>query len=522
MAQIFVIDPRPNVINLSRSVLTGRGHAVTTFQNFEESLQVIREERPECVVLSPEGPPKLSPKDLVARVQKACRDSVIIILLSNTEDDATISASLESGASDVVLTPFVPAELAGRISGALKQKARRKNALRQSSGGKLRAVPARNRGPRSSGAGPRSSGAGPRSSGAGPRSSGAGPRSSNRIKAQRPRAPSTRKVQIPPRPTVEAPKAPEATPDVLPNGELSGVGVLKLALAKDNKKIQGRIFDCYRLVKILGVGGMGVVIQAIHRETGQPLALKVLRSDIEEDPEAPLRFLREAYVLQAIDDQNVVRLEDIGRAGGTRFYAMEFVEGITLADLLDKKGRLSISMACHLAAGLANALAALAKQGVVHRDIKPGNIFISKDFREVKLGDFGLAKRSRARDVTPQKSLIGTPHYLAPEVIAGEPATPASDIYSLGVVLHEMLSGRTIHEEEPTAALLFKIVYGDPPSINATLHDLPDPIRELVDHATRRYPENRYPDAADLAGELTQLSRRYSRRVKPQGTKPHG
>ncbi|MDF1663005.1 MAG: protein kinase [Planctomycetota bacterium] len=533
MAQIFVIDPRPNVINLSRSVLTGRGHAVTTFQNFEESLQIISTERPELVVVSPEGPPKLAPKDLVARIQNACRDSLIIILLSNTEDDKTISVSLESGAADVVLTPFVPAELAGRIAGALNRRARRKNALRQSSGAKLRAVPQRTRGPRSSASGPRASASGPRSSASGPRASASGPRASatnprtsNRIQAQRPaRSHSTRKFDHP-RPPAEAPKAPERVnepiPDVLPNGELSGVGVLKLALAKDNKKIKGRIFDCYRLVKILGVGGMGVVIQAIHRETGQPLALKVLRSDIEEDPEAPLRFLREAYVLQAIHDPNVVRLEDIGRAGGTRFYAMEFVEGITLADLLDERGRLSISLACHLASGLANALAALAKQGVVHRDIKPGNIFISKDFKEVKLGDFGLAKRSRARDVTPRKSLIGTPHYLAPEVIAGEPATPSSDIYSLGVVLHEMLSGRTIHDEEPTAALLFKIVYGDPPSIEATLNDLPEPIRSLVDSATRRYPENRYPDATALAVELSQLSRRYSRRVKPQGTKPHG
>lgn len=519
MAQIFVIDPRPNVINLSRSVLTGRGHAVTTFQNFEESLQIISTDRPELVVVSPEGPPKLSPNDLVSRIQKACRDTLVIILLSNTEDDSTISASLESGASDVVLTPFVPAELAGRIAGAIKQKARRQKALRQSSGGNLRAVPPRKRGPRSSASGPRASASGPRAS-------TTNPRSSNRIQAQRPRNRSTRKVAHPPRATAEAPKAPERAnepiPDVLPNGELSGVGVLKLALAKDNKKIKGRIFDCYRLEKILGVGGMGVVIQAIHRETGQPLALKVLRSDIEEDPEAPLRFLREAYVLQAIHAPNVVRLEDIGRAGGTRFYAMEFVEGVTLADLLDDRGRLSISLACHLAAGLAHALAALAKQGVVHRDIKPGNIFISKDFKEVKLGDFGLAKRSRARDVTPRKSLIGTPHYLAPEVIGGEPATPASDIYSLGVVLHEMLSGRTIHDEEPTAALLFKIVYGDPPLIEATLNDLPEPIRRIVDSATRRYPENRYPDAAALAQELTQLSRRYSRRSKPQGSKPHG
>lgn len=524
MAQIFVIDPRPNIINLSRSVLTGRGYAVTTFQNFEESLPVIASERPDLVVISPEGPPKLNPKDIVSKLQSAHRDVLIVILLSNTEDDQSISASLESGAADLVLTPFVPAELAGRISAAIKRKARRKKALRQSSGGNLRAVPQRNRGPRSSASGPRASASGPRASG--PRASASGPRGSHRLPAQRPRKVSTRKVNNPPRPVAEAPKAseraPEPIPDVLPNGELSGVGVLKLALAKDNKKIQGRVFDRYRLVKILGVGGMGVVIQAIHRETGKPLALKVLRSDIEEDPEAPLRFLREAYVLQAIQDQNVVALEDIGQAGGTRFYAMEFVDGQTLADLLDDKGRLSISLACHLAAGLARALAALKKQSVVHRDLKPGNIFISKDLREVKLGDFGLAKRSRARDVTPRKSLIGTPHYLAPEIIAGEPATPASDIYSLGVVLHEMLSGRAIHQEEPTAALLFKIVYGDPPSIDASLREFPEPIRRIVDNATRRYPENRYPDAAALADELSQLSRRYSRRVKPQGSKPHG
>ena len=122
MAQIFVIDPRPNIINLSRSVLTGRGYAVTTFQNFEESLPIIASERPDLVVISPEGPPKLNPKDIVAKLQSAHRDVLIVILLSNTEDDQSISASLESGAADVVLTPFVPAELAGRIAAAIKKK----------------------------------------------------------------------------------------------------------------------------------------------------------------------------------------------------------------------------------------------------------------------------------------------------------------------------------------------------------------------------------------------------------------
>jgi DNA-binding response OmpR family regulator len=503
MAQIFVIDPRPNVINLSRSVLGGRGHKVRTFQNFDVSLQSIEADKPDVVVISPEGSPRIHVEELVACIYNAHRDAIVILLISNTEEEQNLVVALEAGAADVVLMPFIPAELAGRIAAAIRVQSRRL-AKRRWSSDAIKRNPAARKRIQQPAIGIKQN-----------------PRSSNRLQANRIRPP-TRGLNKAAGFSKSSVVIKDPIPDVLANGELSGVGVLKLALVKDDRKIKGRIFDSYRLEKILGVGGMGVVIQAIHRETGRPMALKILRSDIEGDPEAPKRFLREAYVLLGINHKNIVSLEDIGRAGGTSFYAMEYVEGLTLADLLDQKTRLPIAHACQIAAGLAWALSALAKKQLVHRDIKPGNIFLSPNLQKIKLGDFGLAKRARARDVTPRKSLIGTPHYIAPEVIAGEPATNQSDIYSLGVCFHEMLCGQTLHNEEPTAALLYKIVNGDPPILNETLKNVPGPVRQAVEIATQRYPEQRYPDSATFAHELDRLRQRYSRRPKAQGIRPHG
>lgn len=485
MAQVLVIDPRPNTVKQCRQMLVGRGHRVNSYAKFEDGLKHITKLQPDAVLVNPEACEGRSSEEIVQELQKLQAKTLVFLVMSNRVEEHLLTEAFESGAADVLFTPLVAAEVAGRISSKLKSK--------QSP----RIAPPRR---------PSSQPPGQR-----PPTRPVARRQERNSKGPKKRRSSRRKpVEYS---NVEA-------PDILPNGELTGKGVLKLAISKQDKKLAGRIFDRYRLVKTLGIGGMGVVIEAIQRETGNKVALKVLRADLEEEPEAPLRFLREAYVLQGIRDKHVVKLIDIGRAGGTSFYAMEYVEGITLADLLDDRTRLHVGDACHIAAGIARALAALGACNIVHRDLKPGNIFLSNDLRVVKLGDFGLAKRARARDVTPNKSLIGTPHYIAPEVVSGEVATITSDVYSLGVVFHEMLSGRPLHGQEPTVTLLYKIVYGNPPNVHDSLKGIPEPVRAMVDHATQRYPEERVQNISEYARGLERLALQFQRRRRGPGSNP--
>ena len=461
MALIFVVDARSGVTDLSRTVLVGRGHRVKAFARLDEALRLVKTQAPDAILLSPER----TPAEIISTVRRASANTLTFFLIPNRDDERSMLAALDAGAADVILTPMVPAELAARVAAALRkaarQRARRKAEEKRESSRRIRKAQL-------------------------------DPRGSARRRAGQ---------------TSVTPPRAQPEPEVLASGELSARGVLANALGGMDDKLKGRIFDRYRLVRTLGVGGMGVVIEALHRETGIKCALKVLRADLADEPEAPLRFLREAYVLQGLQSEHIVALSDIGRAGGTHFYAMEFVEGATLAQLLDQNERLPIPEACRIAEGVARGLAILSGAGIVHRDIKPGNIFVGRDKVTVKLGDFGLAKRANARDVTPRKSLIGTPHYIAPEVIAGEPAHAGSDLYAIGVCLHEMLCGQPLHNDEPTASLLHQIVYGPPPDISQTLRGFPAEVQEVVDLATRRYPEQRFADAGRLADALAHLRR---------------
>src|SRR5207249_6163362 len=141
-----------------------------------------------------------------------------------------------------------------------------------------------------------------------------------------------------------------------------------------------------------------------------------------------------------------------------------------------REGKLSPAEACRIGVGVARALAALARRGIVHRDVKPGNIFLGTA-GDVKLGDFGLAKRAFARCVTPLREPLGTPHYLAPEVVSGGNATPISDMYSLGVVLHEMLSGAPPFDGRDTMVLLYRVCHGPPLEVDKSLPGVPDEVR---------------------------------------------
>jgi len=478
MARIAVIDRRPDMVALSRAVLVGRGHAVESFPSAHTAFEILRSSPPDAVIAGASDSPAPTVRELIRDVRSLGPKVLAFLLVPGRGDERALLEGLDAGADDVITVPFSPTDLAGRVAAALIRTRVRDAPTRATTSSTIVAPDPDNPPP-------------------GVDSTQERPRFARHA------GPTQREIRVPS--SVPPSTASSDADDVIPDApSLSAAKISEFAASGDEQNLVGKAFDRYIIDRLLGVGGMGIVLQAHHAKTQRQVALKILREDVAKDRDAALRFLREAYVLQAIEDRNVVRIEDIGRQGGRIFYAMELVEGENLAQRLDREGRLPPAEACRIGAGVARALAALARRGIVHRDVKPGNVFLGIQ-GEVKLGDFGLAKRAFARCVTPLREPLGTPHYLAPEVVTGSSATPLSDLYSLGIVIHEMLTGQPPFDGRDTMVLLYKICHGPPPEIEKTLAHVPPEVRLVVAKAIARDPAARFADAAALARSLERL-----------------
>ena len=223
----------------------------------------------------------------------------------------------------------------------------------------------------------------------------------------------------------------------------------------------------YRLVRRLGVGGMGEVWEADDSVLGRRVALKVLVDERRTTPRATRRFVREARATAKLTHPNVTRIYDFGRDGGLPYLVMELLEGDTLADRL-ADGPMPPAEAARIGAAVADALDAAHSRGIIHRDIKPSNVLLTPA-GEVKVMDFGIAAAADETHSTTGSGLYGTAAYISPERAAGQAATPAADLYSLGAVLYELLTGRPPF-------------LGDSPVlvVRAHLHERPRPVRELA------------------------------------------
>lgn len=200
----------------------------------------------------------------------------------------------------------------------------------------------------------------------------------------------------------------------------------------------------YRVVRALGQGGMGEVYEVDQTRTGTRRALKILRTCVDQRGQAAQRLLREARTLAGIDHPNVVRVYELGAiADGRPYFAMQLLEGHTARELMTRSGRVEVGLAVRLAVQAANGLEAVHTHGVIHRDIKPTNLFVCRRDR-VKLLDFGVAKIVRGPTAGPSTAegvVLGTMRYMAPEQLGGGRVTPATDVYALGMVLFEMITG---------------------------------------------------------------------------------
>jgi serine/threonine protein kinase len=281
----------------------------------------------------------------------------------------------------------------------------------------------------------------------------------------------------------------------------------------------------------IAAGGMGIVYRAVHPLIGRRVAIKVVRPEMMSDKEQADRFLKEAQALSAIKHRGIIEVIGFGNlADGRQYMVMEFLEGESLEAVMDREGSMSAARALPLIDEILSGLGAAHKVGVVHRDLKPSNVFISlatSGERNVKVLDFGLAKHAPVAfegmvgEVGAKSSLMaGTPEYIAPEQARGLAATPQTDLYCLGVMLFEMLSGELPFAAPNVVDLMRKHVYEAPPRLSSRVSGLPESLDALVAVLLEKNPEDR-PASADVARQtVTRILRELREQSTRQATNP--
>ena len=258
----------------------------------------------------------------------------------------------------------------------------------------------------------------------------------------------------------------------------------------------------YRIERVLGTGGMGIVYLAEHLRLGRKVALKVLPPQMALDPAFRRRFQRESAMAAGLDHPNIVPVYDADEADGLLFISMRYVEGTDLRALLESEGRLDVGRAVSIVEQVARGLDVAHASGLIHRDVKPANILITgpAGSEHCYLADFGVGKRGASHSgITATGAFVGTIDYVAPEQISGEEVDARSDVYSLGCVLYECLVGAPPFRRETEIAAMYGHLREPPPSPSAERPELPAAFDAVVDTALAKQREERYPTAGGLA-----------------------
>ena len=292
-----------------------------------------------------------------------------------------------------------------------------------------------------------------------------------------------------------------------------------------NEKI---LADRYRLVEQIGIGGMAIVYRAVDMRTGHNVAVKVLRPEFNQDAEFVGRFQREAEAASKMTHHNIVNLLDVGMDGDNRYLVMEYVQGKTLKDIIKEKGRLSPQVAAQITIRILSALQHAHQNGIIHRDIKPQNILIHSD-GHVKVADFGIARMANSTTLTHGDNVMGSVHYFSPEQASGQAADVTSDIYSVGVTLYEMLTGRVPFDGDSPVAIAMQHLHARPAPIETIAPDVPPAIIHVCMMAMEKDPHYRYQSAREMAAELRmalegrtdQMQPRLVETIKPADSQPH-
>jgi serine/threonine protein kinase len=259
----------------------------------------------------------------------------------------------------------------------------------------------------------------------------------------------------------------------------------------------GSTFAGYQVESVVGLGGIGILYRARQLRLDRPVALKVVEPDVAPDPVVRERLRREARAVASMDHPNIVPLYEAGEKDGTIYIVTRWIEGTELGTLIDNEGSLDAARAARIAAQMADALEMAHERGLVHRDVKPSNVILTAE-GHVYLTDFGLAKRAEtAPGLTKADQVLGTIDYVAPEQIEGSEPDPRSDVYSLGCVLFEMLTGEPPFADQRGAmAKMWAQVNAEPPRVRDRRPDVPESLEEVVRRAMAKDPAARPAAAA--------------------------
>ncbi|MFA5407587.1 MAG: Stk1 family PASTA domain-containing Ser/Thr kinase, partial [Bacilli bacterium] len=263
------------------------------------------------------------------------------------------------------------------------------------------------------------------------------------------------------------------------------------------QKINGR----YEIIKIIGEGGMANVYLAEDTILNRKVAVKVLRGDLANDDKFVRRFQREALAASSLNHPNIVEMYDVGEDDGDFYIVMEYVEGRNLKQLIKKRGNLTIPEVVDIMLQLADGLSHAHDSYIIHRDIKPQNILIL-DNGLVKITDFGIAMALNSSQLTQTNSVMGSVHYLPPEQASGKGSTIKSDIYSLGIVMYELLTGKLPFKGENAVEIALKHMKDPLPSLYRELDNVPQSVENVIIKATAKNPKNRYNNAREMYDDL--------------------
>src|SRR6266511_1304392 len=268
----------------------------------------------------------------------------------------------------------------------------------------------------------------------------------------------------------------------------------------DQKVLGGR----YEIDSMLGRGGMAEVYLGIDRVLGRQIAVKVLGSQFSKDNSFVTRFRREAQSAAALNHPNVVSVFDTGSDDGTHFIVMEYIKGKTLSQVIREDGPLMPERAVEITLAVAEALAFAHRNGIIHRDVKPGNIMLTPS-GDVKVMDFGIARATTSESITQTATVLGTATYFSPEQAQGARVDARSDIYSLGCVLYEMLTAQPPFSADTAVAVAYKHVQENPVPPSGLNRDVPTSLDAIVMKCLAKNPDNRYQSAEELRQDLARF-----------------
>lgn len=485
-AHILVVDDQEDNRTVLERRLRRQGHTVESAAGGLSALDMLGRERFDLVLLDVLMP-DLDGLAVLERLKADQRTRDIpVIMISALDDVGSVVRCIERGAEDHLPKPFDPVLLRARISACLEKKRLRDIELEylREVGRVIQAATAVEAGSYEKGAlgqvAQRADELG--------RLARVFDAMANQVRAREDRL----KDQVAAL-RREITEARQSTRQSAPQGALS---------LPTGQLFAGR----FEVLEEIGSGGMGMVYRALDRELGDQVAIKTLRPELLQDASLLERFKSEIRLARHISSKHVVRTHDIGERDGVYYLTMEYVEGITVRELLDTRGRLGTAPTLAIASQLAQSLVAAHEQGVIHRDIKPQNLLLDHA-GVLKVMDFGVARiAGGTANLTEAGMVVGTPAYMAPEQMLGESVDGRTDLYAVGVVLFECLLGRLPYEAASAIALIARVLRDQPPDPASIDPEIPAALSELVLRLLAKDPSQRPADAAELVHLLADLS----------------